>query len=352
MLLPSPVGAAVELAVAALDALSAVGAPAGRGTARLWQVQGAKLQPLARAGGAAGARRVAAAAKLVAAAAPRARHTVKTAVKRKVRDNLRRGALKVGASSVCSLAEVALQRRSRSSLPAATASGTFAALGSAEEQLHGSHVAPYTSAPSCTPRAGSAGARSPCWTASAARLARSRRPPACGGTPTWAATRGAASGTAAGPRAATWSSRSAAPWPATWETCGRTRAWRSAPAWRPSRRAPGPPGRRSRRRRRATSAAGSRCAGTPWAARWPPSWPAPGRGAARASTARTPSAPAARWTDLTRSLACALAPADIAVHRVAGDPISAAFLPHAQRVYAKRRGCEGVDPHRLLHFLS
>ncbi|CAK0861389.1 unnamed protein product [Prorocentrum cordatum] len=294
MLLPSPVGAAVELAVAALDALSAVGAPAGRGTARLWQVQGAKLQPLARAGGAAGARRVAAAAKLVAAAAPRARHTVKTAVKRKVRDNLRRGALKVGASSVCSLAEVALQRRSRSSLPAATASGT----------------------------------------------------------PTWAATRGAASGTAAGPRAATWSSRSAAPWPATWETCGRTRAWRSAPAWRPSRRAPGPPGRRSRRRRRATSAAGSRCAGTPWAARWPPSWPAPGRGAARASTARTPSAPAARWTDLTRSLACALAPADIAVHRVAGDPISAAFLPHAQRVYAKRRGCEGVDPHRLLHFLS
>lgn len=55
--------------------------------------------------------------------------------------------------------------------------------------------------------------------------------------------------------------------------------------------------------------------------------------------------------DLTRSASCYFAAPSISVHRIVGDPVSAAFLPYAQSLYSKRAGCEGLDAHRMAHFL-
>jgi len=44
-------------------------------------------------------------------------------------------------------------------------------------------------------------------------------------------------------------------------------------------------------------------------------------------------------------------PCQLRVHRIAGDPISVAFLPGLQQNYSRKRGLEAVDSHSLKHFL-
>lgn len=56
--------------------------------------------------------------------------------------------------------------------------------------------------------------------------------------------------------------------------------------------------------------------------------------------------------DLTRSLACATTSVQVHAHCILGDAISAAFLPFAQKTYAKRHGYEHHHSHRLVHFLG
>lgn len=56
--------------------------------------------------------------------------------------------------------------------------------------------------------------------------------------------------------------------------------------------------------------------------------------------------------DLTRSITCASSATKVHAHCILGDPISAAFLPGAQKHYARRRGYEDHLSHAMVHFLD